>query len=42
MVDTEDLGSILDAINRTYPMSVLRAESISALCTWADGRTVPA
>ena len=30
------------AIDRTYPMSVLHAESIASLRTWADGRTVPA
>lgn len=30
------------AINRTYPISILRGESIAALRTWANGRTVPA
>ncbi len=30
------------AIDRTYPMSVLHAESIASLRTWASGRTVPA
>ncbi|MCZ6659392.1 MAG: AAA family ATPase [Gammaproteobacteria bacterium] len=33
---------VLAAINRTYPMSVLRAESIAALRGWAKDRTVPA
>jgi len=35
-------GDVLTALHRTYPMSVLRAESIRALRDWADGRTVPA
>ncbi len=30
------------AVNRTYPISVLRAESISALRQWAQDRTIPA
>ena len=30
------------ALDRTYPISVLRAESIESLRTWAKGRTVPA
>ncbi len=34
--------ALLSAINRTYPMSVLRAESIRELRTWAAERTVPA
>jgi len=34
--------SLLSAINRTYPMSVLRAESIRELRAWAAERTVPA
>ena len=34
--------SLLSAINRTYPMSVLRAESIRELRSWAAERTVPA
>jgi len=34
--------SLLGAINRTYPMSVLRAESIRELRSWAAERTVPA
>jgi len=38
-ISTED---IISAVNRTYPVSVLRAESIQALRTWAKGRTVPA
>ncbi len=33
---------ILAAVNRTYPMSVMRAESIDALRQWARNRTVPA
>jgi len=35
-------ADVLAAINRTYPMSVLRADSIEALRAWATGRTVPA
>ncbi|MEM9620727.1 MAG: AAA family ATPase [Pseudomonadota bacterium] len=34
-----DIGA---ALGRTYPISVLRAESIQALRTWAKDRTVPA
>jgi SpoVK/Ycf46/Vps4 family AAA+-type ATPase len=34
--------AILSAIGRTFPISVLRAESIHSLRTWARGRTVPA
>jgi len=30
------------ALNRTYPMSIMRSESIASLRTWADGRTVMA
>jgi SpoVK/Ycf46/Vps4 family AAA+-type ATPase len=33
---------VLTAVGRTYPMSILRAESIEALREWARGRTVPA
>jgi hypothetical protein len=33
---------VLAAVNRTYPMSVMRAESIQALRDWARNRTVPA
>jgi SpoVK/Ycf46/Vps4 family AAA+-type ATPase len=33
---------VLAALNRTYPMSIMRAESISSLRTWAEGRTVKA
>lgn len=33
---------VLGAINRTYPMSVMRSESISSLRAWAEGRTVMA
>ena len=39
LVTEED---VLGAINRTYPMSVMRAESIASLRAWADGRTVMA
>jgi hypothetical protein len=35
-------ADLIDAVNRTYPMSVLRAESVRALRSWAAGRTVPA
>jgi len=38
-VCTEDIAASID---RTFPISVLRAESIDALRTWARGRTVPA
>ena len=38
-VTTEDVQA---AINRTYPMSVLRADSVQALRAWAKDRTVPA
>jgi SpoVK/Ycf46/Vps4 family AAA+-type ATPase len=34
--------AILSAIGRTFPISVLRSESIDSLRTWARGRTVPA
>jgi hypothetical protein len=33
---------VLTAVSRTYPMSILRAESIQALRDWARDRTVPA
>ena len=33
---------LLGAVNRTFPVSVMRAESISALRDWARDRTVPA
>jgi len=33
---------LLDAVNRTYPMSVMHGESIAALRAWAEGRTVKA
>lgn len=44
---TEDDGvvttaDVLAAVNRTYPMSVLRSDSIDALRGWARNRTVPA
>ena len=32
---------VLDEINRTRPLSVVMAERIDALRSWADGRTVP-
>ncbi len=35
-------ADLLAAVNRTFPMSVLRAESIAALRQWAKERTVPA
>jgi len=34
--------TLLAAVNRTYPISVLHAESIRALRTWAAERTIPA
>ncbi len=33
---------LIDAVNRTYPLSVMHAESVRALRGWAKGRTVPA
>jgi SpoVK/Ycf46/Vps4 family AAA+-type ATPase len=33
---------LLGAVNRTFPVSVMRAESIDALRDWATDRTVPA
>ena len=33
---------VIAALDRTYPISVLRAESIQSLRTWAQDRTVPA
>jgi SpoVK/Ycf46/Vps4 family AAA+-type ATPase len=35
-------ADIQAAIDRTYPISVLKAESIDALRAWAKNRTVPA
>ena len=35
-------ADLLAAVNRTFPISVLRAESIDALRRWARERTVPA
>jgi SpoVK/Ycf46/Vps4 family AAA+-type ATPase len=35
-------SDLLAAVNRTYPMSVMRGESISALRAWAKDRTVVA
>jgi len=40
--DRLSTDSLLSTINRTYPMSVLRAESIRELRAWAAERTVPA
>lgn len=40
--NTLTTDSVLSAINRTFPMSVLRAESIRELRLWAAERTVPA
>jgi len=38
-VDTADIKT---AINRTYPLSVLRADAVESLRAWARDRTVPA
>ena len=35
-------SDLIAAIGRTYPISVLRAESIESLRAWAQDRTVPA
>jgi SpoVK/Ycf46/Vps4 family AAA+-type ATPase len=35
-------ADVLSAVNRTFPISVLRAENIDALRHWARDRTVPA
>jgi SpoVK/Ycf46/Vps4 family AAA+-type ATPase len=35
-------ADVVAALNRTYPMSIMRAESIASLRTWAEGRTVKA
>ena len=40
--DTISQSDIKAAIDRTYPISVLRAESIQSLRAWAAERTVPA
>jgi SpoVK/Ycf46/Vps4 family AAA+-type ATPase len=40
--DTITQADIKAALDRTYPISVLRAESIASLRTWAKDRTVPA
>lgn len=40
--DSISQADILGALERTYPISVLRAESIDALRQWARDRTVPA
>lgn len=40
--ETVTTEAIVAAIGRTFPISVLRAESIESLRTWARGRTVPA
>ena len=39
VVSTDD---VVNAINRTFPISALRAESIESLRQWAKGRTVAA
>ena len=39
---TVSQDDIVAALNRTYPMSVMRAESINALRAWASERTVQA
>lgn len=39
---TIDSEAITEAVNRTYPISVLRGDSIDALRAWAADRTVPA
>ena len=35
-------ADVMAALNRTYPMSIMHGESIAALRTWAEGRTVRA
>jgi SpoVK/Ycf46/Vps4 family AAA+-type ATPase len=40
--ETVHQDDLIAALNRTYPMSIMRAESISSLRTWAEGRTVRA
>ena len=40
--DTITQADVKAALDRTYPISVLRAESIEALRNWAKDRTVPA
>lgn len=40
--ETVQHQDVLAALNRTYPMSIMRAESIASLRAWADGRTVKA
>ncbi len=40
--DTITQADVKAALDRTYPISVLRAESIQALRDWAKDRTVPA
>lgn len=40
--DTVQQADVMAALNRTYPMSIMRSESISSLRTWAEGRTVKA
>ena len=40
--DTISQQDIIGALERTYPISVLRAESIESLRSWAQDRTVPA
>ncbi len=40
--ETMTQADVLGAVNRTYPMSVMRGESIGALRAWAKDRTVSA
>ncbi len=35
-------ADVMAALHRTYPMSIMRGESIAALRSWAEGRTVRA
>ncbi len=37
-----ETADVIDALNRTYPLSVLRSDAIDSLRAWASGRTVPA
>ena len=40
--DVVNQDDLLEAVGRTYPISVMRAEHIDGLRAWAKGRTVPA
>jgi AAA+ superfamily predicted ATPase len=40
--DSVTSADIVGAINRTYPMSVVRADAVESLRNWARGRTVAA